>query len=63
MIGHALVNDFKVLSIQHPWEHIRDTVNYKPLRARSNHGDGQRVALKKLSKILLGNILPGYNLL
>ncbi|XP_064595563.1 apoptosis-enhancing nuclease-like [Liolophura sinensis] len=53
VIGHALFNDFNVLNIQHPWGHVRDTANYKPLRMRSNHGDGQRVSLKRLTKALL----------
>ncbi|KAH8378832.1 hypothetical protein KR009_001689 [Drosophila setifemur] len=52
LVGHALRNDLAVLSIRHPFEHIRDTSRYKPLcKLVSN---GQTPSLKRLTMAVLG---------
>ncbi|XP_013381244.1 RNA exonuclease 4 isoform X1 [Lingula anatina] len=51
VVGHAIMNDFKVLYLDHPKKQIRDTSRYKPFRKLFN---GKTPSLKKLTDKLLG---------
>lgn len=46
LIGHGLKNDLMSLGIQHPFESMRDTANYKKFQ----RGDGSTYSLKQLAK-------------
>lgn len=61
LVGHALHNDLKVLSISHPKEQIRDTARYAPLMWQPPSGGKPRPkALKVLAAEELGlNIQTG----
>ncbi|XP_017039531.1 RNA exonuclease 4 [Drosophila ficusphila] len=52
LVGHALGNDLAVLSIHHPFENIRDTSRYKPLRKIVSNG--HTPSLKRLTMAVLG---------
>ena len=51
LVGHALKHDTKVLFLDHPKRHIRDTALYKPFRAAFG---GRTPSLKNLSARMLG---------
>lgn len=42
LVGHGLRNDLKVLMLDHPWTHVRDTATYHPLcrKTRTVRGSG-----------------------
>jgi RNA exonuclease 4 len=50
IVGHALVNDFKVLSMTHPKSMVRDTAKYRPLC----RGNGKPRKLKHIAFEVLG---------
>lgn len=51
LVGHSLINDFKVLFLNHPRRMTRDTAKYRPFRALCK---GKTPSLKKLSQEVLG---------
>lgn len=51
LVGHSLINDFRVLLLNHPRKLTRDTSKYRPFRALSR---GKTPSLKKLAKEVLG---------
>lgn len=51
LIGHSLLNDFRVLFYNHPRKHTRDTSKYRPFRKISK---GKSPSLKKLAQEFLG---------
>jgi RNA exonuclease 4 len=51
LIGHGLVNDFRVLFLEHPRKMIRDTTNYKPFRKSASE---KTPSLRELAKEFLG---------
>ena len=51
LVGHSIKNDFKVLFLDHPRKHIRDTAEYKPFRKLFG---GRTPSLKNLTERLLG---------
>lgn len=51
LIGHSLVNDFKVLMLNHPRKMTRDTAKYRPFRTLSK---GKTPGLKRLAQEILG---------
>jgi len=50
LVGHSLVNDFKVLFINHPRRMTRDTAKYRPFRTLSK---GKTPSLKRLAQEVL----------
>ncbi|KAF6734721.1 RNA exonuclease 4 [Oryzias melastigma] len=50
VVGHAIHNDLKILLLDHPKKHIRDTQKYKPFRKTVGSG---RPSLKLLCKEIL----------
>lgn len=54
VVGHAVHNDFKVLNISVPFERVRDTSCYKPLRTKAGLPRGQTPSLRKLAANILG---------
>ncbi|XP_050528537.1 RNA exonuclease 4-like [Daktulosphaira vitifoliae] len=57
LVGHALVNDFRVLKISHPKRMIRDTSTYWEFKQLT---DGRIPSLKRLTSHFLGvNIQEG----
>ncbi|RVE59553.1 hypothetical protein OJAV_G00190030 [Oryzias javanicus] len=50
VVGHAIHNDLKILLLDHPKKHIRDTQKYKPFRKTVGSG---RPSLKVLCKEIL----------
>mmetsp|Transcript_9208 Transcript_9208/g.18364 ORF Transcript_9208/g.18364 Transcript_9208/m.18364 type:complete len:337 (-) Transcript_9208:322-1332(-) len=59
LIGHAIINDLKVLNLPHPSTLLRDTSLYKPLRKEleavcPKYNASQPPSLKNLSLNLLG---------
>ena len=51
LIGHSIKHDLKVLFLDHPKKHIRDTSMYKPFRAAFG---GKTPSLKNLTSRMLG---------
>jgi RNA exonuclease 4 len=51
LVGHAVMNDLKVLYLSHPKKKIRDTSRYRPFRQLSG---GRTPGLKKLCQKVLG---------
>ena len=51
LVGHSIKNDLKVLFLDHPRKHIRDTAEYKPFRKLFG---GRTPSLKNLTARLLG---------
>lgn len=51
LVGHSLINDFKVLMINHPRRLVRDTAKYRPFRSLSK---GKTPGLKRLAQEVLG---------
>lgn len=51
LIGHSLMNDFKVLLLNHPRKLTRDTSKYRPFRQLSR---GKTPSLKRLALEVLG---------
>ena len=55
LVGHALKNDMKALSISHPWFMTRDTAKYEPfMQTRFDDGVLWPRKLKELAKLKLG---------
>lgn len=50
LVGHAIKTDLKVLFLDHPRKHIRDTAKYKPFQQRMKT---KHPSLKKLAKEIL----------
>lgn len=51
LVGHSLVNDFKVLFLNHPRKLTRDTSKYRPFRTMTR---GKTPSLKRLAQEVLG---------
>lgn len=51
LVGHSLVNDFKVLFLNHPRKLTRDTSKYRPFRSMTR---GKTPSLKRLAQEVLG---------
>jgi RNA exonuclease 4 len=51
LIGHSIKHDLKVLFLDHPRKHIRDTSTYKPFRAAFG---GRTPSLKNLTATMIG---------
>ena len=55
LVGHAVYNDLKFVGHRHPYEDVRDTSLYYPMRQRMGIGrEGEYPGLKKLYKELFG---------
>ncbi|XP_030638370.1 interferon-stimulated 20 kDa exonuclease-like 2 [Chanos chanos] len=52
IIGHAIYNDFKVLSYSHPPSLVRDTSHIPILNTKAGLSEDQPASLKKLTKAL-----------
>ena len=51
LVGHSLMNDFRVLKFKHPKSLIRDTSIYQYFRSQTG---GNNPKLKKLAHAMLG---------
>lgn len=56
LVGHSLVNDFRVLFLNHPRKLTRDTAKYRPFRALCR---GKTPSLKRLALEILGLSIQG----
>lgn len=56
LVGHSLVNDFRVLFLNHPRKLTRDTAKYRPFRALCR---GKTPSLKRLAQEILGLSIQG----
>ena len=55
LVGHAVYNDLKFVGHRHPYEDVRDTSLYYPMRQRMGIGrEGEYPGLKKLYKEVFG---------
>ncbi|KAG8752345.1 3'-5' exonuclease, partial [Serendipita sp. 396] len=51
LVGHALQSDLSALLLSHPWQHLRDTQSFHPLRQIAG---SRRPALRKLVNKVFG---------
>lgn len=54
LVGHSLVNDFRVLLLNHPRRMTRDTAKYRPFRSLAR---GKTPSLKRLAQEVLGLVI------
>lgn len=52
VIGHAIHNDFRVLSYSHPASLTRDTSRFPPLNRKAGLDEKQVASLKRLTKAI-----------
>lgn len=65
LVGHGLMNDFRVLALSHPWHAIRDTAKYEPFMRPVDPADPYNVRgvthvpkkLKVLAQDKLGMVI------
>ncbi|GFZ46928.1 hypothetical protein JCM24511_04154 [Saitozyma sp. JCM 24511] len=63
VVGHALWNDLAIVKHRHPYEDMRDTSLYHPLRRLvSVEREGDQPSLKRVTKAVLGkDVQEGYH--
>ncbi|RSH89068.1 hypothetical protein EHS25_002734 [Saitozyma podzolica] len=63
VVGHALWNDLAIVKHRHPYEDMRDTSLYHPLRRLvSVEREGDQPSLKRVTKAVLGReVQEGYH--
>ncbi|KAI9639094.1 ribonuclease H-like domain-containing protein [Dioszegia hungarica] len=60
IIGHAVFNDLAAIQHQHPYEDVRDTALYYPLRKLMGiDREGELPSLKKMTAKVLGKEIQG----